>query len=140
MKEYSPEVYTALVRLIRDEDEESRKWLLENNCREWVEFCDANDGVEKSFKWLMEHGHRELAAVIDALSGTDSAKIFLLKSGQRELAAFVDACKGNKTAVAWLIRFQEKGLLQLAHEVYMHNKKEAKSGFWGFLNFGNPFR
>ncbi len=140
MKQYPTEVYTELVKLIRDDDTNSRQWLLDNGYREWIEFCDANDGKENSFQWLMEHGHRAFAATIDALSGSDSAKVFLIRSGQKELAAFVDASKGNKSAVAVLIRLQEKGLIQVAHELYMRNKKEEKKSFWSFLNFGNPFR
>lgn len=140
MREYPAEVFTELVKLFRDEDKDSRQWLLENDFQEWVEFFEANDGVDKSFRWLMENGFRELAATVDALSGTDHAKIYLIKAGHRDLLALVDAAKGNKTAVAWLIKFKKKGLIQLAHEIYNRNKKEAKKSFWGFLNFGNPFR
>jgi len=140
MKQYPPEVYTELVKLIRDDDADSRKWLNDMGCREWVEFCDANDGQEKAFQWLMQNGHRAFAATIDALSGNDSAKVFLIRSGQKELAAFVDASRGNKSAVAILLRLQQKGLIQIAHELYLRNKKEEKKSFWSFLNFGNPFR
>lgn len=140
MKDYPAEAYMSLMRLIRDNDEGSREWLTNNHYRELVEFCDAFDGVEKSFQWLLEHGERPLAATVDALTGKDTAKVWLLQSGNRELAAFVDACDGNKTAVAWLLRFRHKGLLQLAHEIYQRNKKKEKKGFWGLLDFGNPFR
>jgi hypothetical protein len=140
IKEYSDEVYTELIKLVRDDDKNSSKWLLDNNYREWVEFVNAYDGNEDSFQWLMQNGYRAFAATVDALSGTDNAKVFLVKSGHRDLIAFVDASRGNKTAVQWLIKYKFKGLIQLAHEIYVRNKKEEKKGFWGLLNFGNPFR
>ena len=140
MKEYTPETYLMLITLFKDDDESSRAWLLNHGHQELVEFFNAYEGEEKAFVWLMENGHRSLAATVDAMSGNDKAKVWLIKSGNRELAAFVDACSGNKTAVAWLIRLQQKGLIRLAHEVYLRNKKNEKKGFWGFLNFGNPFR
>lgn len=140
MKDYPDEVYTELVKLFRDDDAHSREWLLANNYSEWVEFHWAFEGKEKSFEWLLQNGHRVLAATVDGLSGTDSAKIFLIRSGHRELSAFVDASRGNKVAVAWLIKNKYKGLIQLAHEINVRQKKEEKKGIWALLNFGNPFR
>ncbi len=140
MKYYPEEAYDKLILLIKDEDKESRQWLISHDMREWVEFWDAYEGIEKSFKWLMENGFRHLAATIDSASGQETAKVWLLRSGHRELAAFTDAISGNKTAISWLIRLNQKGLIRLAHELYLHKKKNEKKGIWSFLNFGNPFR
>ncbi len=140
MKSYPDEVFTELVKLFRDDDVNSREWLLNNNYREWVEFHYAFEGKEKSFEWLLANGHRILAATVDGLTGADSAKVFLLRSGHREISALVDAAQGNKIAVAWLIKNKYKGLIQLAHEISVYKKKDEKKGIWGLLNFGNPFR
>ena len=140
MKNYSDQVFTELLKLFRDDDVSSREWLLQNNYKELVEFHYAIEGKEKSFEWLMENGHRILASTVDGLSGAEGAKIFLIRSGHREMSAFIDAAKGNKAAVNYLIKQGHKGLIQLAHEIYVRNKKEEKKGIWGLLSFGNPFR
>lgn len=139
MKEYSAEIFKNLFELIREENEVNRKFLLQNNARELVEFWDAYEGVEASFKWLMENDNYPLAATIDAIRESDQAKAWLLTNGHREMAAFADACEGKKQAVFWLIHNNYKGWVLVAREINQKIKKKEKS-IWGILNFGNPFR
>ena len=141
MKNYSHETFEHLVLLVRKDDEIDRNWLLNNNNRELVEFCDAIDGMENSFKWLLDNNFRQLAATVDAYNGSDKAKLFLIKSGNRELAAFIDACDGSKTAISFLSKYDHKGWLLLAKEIFDKEDKKEKKGIWGMLfNLGNPFR
>lgn len=140
MKSYPIEVYENLVLCARNNDDAAQQWLVDNDYREMSEFWDAFEGVEKSFKWLMENGYSHLAATVDAMAGDDKAKVFLITSGNRELAAFADACEGKAQAVNWLIQFHHKGLILLAREIAIREKKKNKGFFNTFLNFGNPFR
>ena len=138
MKKYDREVFEKLARVIRSDDSESEKWLVDNDCRELKEFWDACEGVEKSFRWLLDNNYRQLAATVDALNGNDQAKAFLLQSGNRELAAFVEACGGSQQAVNWLIKGGYPGWIIAAKEVHLKQKKKEKS-FWSIFNLGNPF-
>lgn len=141
MKNYSHETFEHLVLLVRKDDDMDREWLLNNDHRELVEFWDAIDGMENSFKWLLKNDFRQLAATVDAYNGNDKAKLVLIKSGNRELAAFIDACDGSKTAIAFLAKYDHKGWLLLAKEIFDREQKKEKKGIWGMLfNLGNPFR
>lgn len=141
MKNYEHEVFEKLILLVRNEDAEARKWLMENDHRELAEWWDAVEGVEKSFRWLLTNNYRQLAAVVDALDGNDKAKVFLLASHNRELAAFVEACNGSQKAVQWLVSFKYNGWALLAKEIFEKEKKKDKGGFLGgLLNLGNPYR
>lgn len=139
MKNYDNEVFGKLILLVRNEDEECRKWLLENDHRELVEWWDAVEGMEKSFKWLLENNYRQLAASVDALEGNDKAKVFLLASGNRELAAFVEACSGSQKALQWLIGYKYNGWALLAKEIVEKEKKKDKGFLGGLFNLGNPY-
>jgi len=139
MRTYDKETFARLCKLIQQEDEESRNWLMNNGYRELAEFWDAIDGVEKSFSWLMENGHRPLAAAVDAISGNDKAKVWLLQSGYRQIAAFVDACSGSASAVNWLVQNREPGWIMVAKEISQKEKKKEKNFFARLFNFGNPF-
>jgi hypothetical protein len=141
MTRYENEVFEKLILLVRNEDDTSRKWLVDNDYRELVEWWDAAEGTEKSFKWLLENNYRQLAAVVDAMDGKDQAKVFLLASNNRELAAFVEACEGSAKAVAWLLSYKYHGWVLLAKEIAEKEKKKNSGGFLGgLLNWGNPFR
>ena len=141
MKTYTNETFEHLVLLVRRDENDDRQWLLDNDCRELVEFWDAIDGMENSFKWLMENNYKQLAATVDAYNGNDKAKLFLIKTGNRELGAFIDACDGNKTAISFLLKHGHQGWALLAKEIFAKEEKKEKSGFWGiFMNLGNPFR
>ena len=140
MKEYTKEAFEKLILYIRNDDERSGQWLLDNDYRELKEFWDACEGVEASFKWLMENDCKPLAATVDALNENDQAKVFLISSGHRELAAFVDATDGSKSAIGWLLKYKHPGWVMVAKEFFEKNKKKEKNFLWGFLNFGNPFR
>ncbi|MCC7232254.1 MAG: hypothetical protein IT242_04875 [Bacteroidia bacterium] len=140
MNNYEKDEFEHLILLIRTGKKEHREWLLENNCRELVEFWDACEGDEPAFKWLLENHHRPLAAAVDAMFANDKAKAWLLTSGNRELAAFVDACDGAATAVTWLMKTGNKGWVMVAKEIHEKDKKKNGSFIWTFLNFGNPFR
>jgi hypothetical protein len=139
MRKYDKEAFEKLVRVIRNDDKESEKWLDENGCRELREFWDAYEGVENSFKWLLDNGFRQLAAVVDAMNGNDQAKVFLLSSGNRELAAFVSATEGSQKAVTFLLQTHNPGWVIVAKEIFLKRKKSEKS-FWSIFNLGNPFR
>ncbi|MFN8165436.1 MAG: hypothetical protein U0X76_04505 [Bacteroidia bacterium] len=139
MKSYPDNVFEKLVLLVRNDEDLDREWLLNNRCRELVEFLDAIDGIEKSFQWLLDNNYRQLAATVDAMNGNSKAKVFLLQSGNRELAAFVDACTGNQNAVSWLVTYGHKGWVLVAREFFEKDKKKNKGGFWGLFNLGNPY-
>ena len=140
MKTYSDETFEHMVLLVRKDENLDREWLLNNNCRELVEFFDALEGMENSFKWLLENNYRQLAATVDGFNGNDKAKLFLVKTGNRDLAAFIDACDGSKSAIAYLIKQDEKGWLLLAKEFFDRQAKKEKGGIWSTLfNLGNPF-
>jgi hypothetical protein len=140
MKSYDKDVFEKLILYIRNDDKEMAEWLDTNGSRELHEFWDACEGVEKSFQWLMENDYKQLAATVDALDGNDQAKVFLLSSGNRELAAFVDASTGSKNAVSWLLKYDHKGWVMVAKEIFDIEKKKDKNIFWSFFNFGNPFK
>ena len=141
MKSYDKETFEHLVLLVRKDDKSDREWLLNNNCRELVEFFDAIEGMENSFKWLLDNNYRQLAATVDGYNGNDKAKLFLVKSGNRELAAFIDACDGSKSAIAYLMKQERRGWLLVAKEFFDKEEKKEKKGLWGMLfNLGNPFR
>ena len=131
MKNYPPEVFQQLVAFIK-EDERAGEWLVNNGYPELLHFWDACERVEKSFKWLLENDQRPLAATVDAMTGNDKAKVWLITSGYRELAAFTDACDGKQSAVTWLLKFDLKGWVQVAREIYLRNKKKDKSAGVGF--------
>ena len=139
MKAYDREAFNQLCILVKQEDEDARKWLMENGCRELAEFWDAIDGVEKSFSWLMENGFRPFAAAVDAISGDSKAKVWLLQSGHHEIAAFVEACNGSAAAVKWLVQHKEPGWLMVAKEISQKEKKKEKNFFQRLFSFGNPF-
>jgi len=141
MKRYSNDIFEHMVLLVRKDDELDREWMMNNDCRELLEFWDAIDGMENSFKWLMDNDYKQLAATVDAYNGNDKAKLFLIKTGNRELAAFVDACNGSKSAAGYLIKHDFRGWLLLAKEIFDKEEKKEKKGIWGMLfNLGNPFR
>jgi len=140
MKSYDKEVFEKLILLVRNEDEEAGKWLIDNHYRELKEFWDACDGVERSFKWLLENGFMQLAATVDAINGNDKAKVFLLSSGNRELAAFVEATNGSQRAISWLLKYDHHGWVMVAKEFFELEKKKNNNFFSTFLNFGNPFK
>ena len=139
MKKYENIVFEKMILLVRNEDDASRKWLIENNCRELVEFWDSIEGLESAFRWLMENNYRQLAAVTDAFDGNNKAKLFLLASGNRELAAFVEACEGSEKAFQWLVNFKYFGWALLAKEIVEKDKKKDKGFLGGLLHFGNPY-
>lgn len=139
MISYPTAAWEQLLVLVRDEDADAREWLHEQGYRELAEFWDAIEGVERSFKWLMENGFLHFAATVDALNENDHAKVWLLQNGYRELAAFVDACADKKSAVMFLIKAGQKGLVLVAREITLKEKKKQKNFLWGFLNLGNPF-
>ena len=140
MKSYDKEVFEKLILLIRNEDDQARKWLMDEGYRELKEFWDACDGMEKSFKWLLENNYKQLAATVDALNGNDKAKVFLLSTGNRELTAFVEASAGSQKAISWLLKYNYQGWVMLAKEFFDKEKKKGKGFFSSILNFGNPFR
>lgn len=140
MSDYDKTTFEKLIHVIRSNDKDAEKWLVDNGHRELKEFWDAYEGMEPSFKWLMENGYRHLAAVVDAMNENDKAKAFLLSSGHRELAAFVEAANGSKSAVSWLLKYKHFGWVMVAKVLFEKNKKKEKSFLWSFLNFGNPFR
>jgi len=140
MKRYEKDTIDKLCQVIRSNDKDSEKWLVDNGFQELKEFWDAVEGVESSFRWLLDNHYRQLAATGDALNGNDQAKVFLLSSGNRELAAFVEASDGSQQAVSWLLKYNHPGWVRVAKEIYEREKKRKKNPFWNFLNFGNPFR
>ena len=140
MKTYDKEVFEKLILYIRRDEAEVGEWLVDNGYKELKEFWDACEGVERSFQWLMENDYKQLAATVDALDGNDQAKVFLLSSGNRELAAFVDATTGSKNAVGWLLKYNHKGWVMVAKEIFDIEKKKDKNFLWSFFNFGNPFK
>ena len=140
MKSYDKEIFEKLILLIRNNDKAAEQWLIENNCKELIEFWDACEGIEKSFKWLLDNGHKALAATVDAINENDKAKVFLLSSGNRELAAFVEASTGSQSAISWLLKNNHQGWVMVAKEIFDKEKKKDKNFFSTFLNFGNPFR
>lgn len=140
MKRYDREVFEKFILLVRKEDKEAAKWLVDEGYRELKEFWDACDGMESSFKWLLENGYKQLAATVDAMDGNDKAKVFLLASGNRELAAFVEASTGSQKAVSWLLQFDHHGWVMVAKEFFEKEKKKEKNFLFSFLNFGNPFK
>ncbi|MBL0104680.1 MAG: hypothetical protein IPP51_13495 [Bacteroidetes bacterium] len=139
MKSYSDAQFEHFILLIRKDDDMDREWLLNNSCRELVEFFDAIDGMENAFRWLLENNYRQLAATVDAINGNAKAKVFLLQSGNRELAAFVEATTGSQNAVSWLLKFNHKGWVLAAKEFYDKQHKKEKRGFLGLFDFGNPY-
>lgn len=139
MKNYDNEIFEKLILLVRNEDKECRKWLLDNGHRELVEWWDAVEGMEPAFQWLLKNNYPQLAATIDAMEGNDKAKVFLLASGNKELAAFSEACLGSSKALQWLISYKFKGWALLAKEISEKDKKKDKGFLGGLLNFGNPY-
>ena len=139
MRSYDNEVFEKLILLVRNEDEDAGKWLVDYGFRELKEFWDACDGMEKSFKWLLENGFKQLAATVDAINGNDKAKVFLLSSGNGELAAFVEATTGSQKAISWLLKNNQQGWVMVAKEFFEIENKKNKGFFNTFLNFGNPF-
>jgi hypothetical protein len=139
MKSYDKEVFEKLILLVRNNDKEAEKWLIDSNYRELKEFWDACEGVEKSFKWLFDNGYKQLAATVDALNDNDKAKVFLLSSGNGELAAFVEATTGSQKAISWLLKNNYPGWVMVAKEFFEIDKKKNNNFFRSLFNFGNPF-
>lgn len=139
MKEYPPEVFEAMARVLRDQDEAAQKWLQAGSYLEMHHLVDAIDGVERSFRWLIDNNYRPLAAIVDGLNGKDAAKAWLLKSGYPSLAAFVDAAGGSPKAAEFLAKAGDHGWVRVARALHQREKKKSKNLFWGLLNFGNPY-
>lgn len=140
VKSYPPEVFEAMARCLREQDEKSQKWLQTAGYVELHHLVDAIDGMEISFRWLVENGYRPYAAVVDGLNGKDTAKAWLLKSGYPALAAFIEATEGSQRAVEFLAKAGEHGWIRVARALHQREKKKEKNFFWNLLNFGNPFR
>jgi len=139
-RKYKEEEIIALSKAISQE-EESFKWLMNNNCKELAALCDTLAfGNEAALNWLKENKFTILLAFVSALKDDDDddALNFLLASTFKEWAATINVINDNEGAKEWLINFHLKHYLILAETIISESAKNSSSGSYiGGFNGGS---
>lgn len=134
-REYSEKEIVELVHAVKRE-EESFKWLLENNCRELAALCDVLVyGNDNALDWLKRNGFMTLLAFVNSLDSDNDAFHFLLKGQHKEWAAVVNVINDDSKAREWLLKFNLKHFLFLADNLTLA-RSSSGGGMGGFSGGG----
>ena len=127
--EYPEIAIKALIDSL-DENEESYKWLTDNQFRELAALSDfLNDDSQTALEFLIQNKNKYITIVsfLAALQNEDKAFDLLMKGSDREWAAVVSAVHGDEEAYQWLIKNNFKVYAELA-DTLIENSGKGNSG------------